>query len=90
MIKRTHTPKGQKTTRAESNKRPTGRLVGIIAVRPKGLAEGEYNPLVLCWTVNPYRKDYNEVVEQQQKKPQLPKYSSDLFYSMFKKWGADE
>ncbi|AYP68420.1 hypothetical protein HWB91_gp50 [Bacillus phage vB_BboS-125] len=87
MIKRTHDPKGQKTNRADSVARPPGRLVGIIAVRPKGLAAGEYNPLVMAWTVNPYRKDYNEVVEQQQKKPQLSKYSNDLFYSMFRKWG---
>lgn len=86
MIKRTHTPKGQKTARAESNKRPTGRLVGIIAVRPKDLPEGAFNPLVIKWTVNPYRKDLNAVIDQAVRKGQKPSYSTDLFYSMFKKW----
>lgn len=66
--------------------KPPGKPVGVIAVQPKGLKPDEFNPLVLFFTVNPYRRDFNKVVDQTNKKPKLSKYGQDLFNSCFKNW----
>ena len=68
--------------------KPPGRIVDVIARKPKGLKDGEFNPLVIFWTVSPYRKDLNDVIEQREKikKAQLPKYEADLFRHCFKNW----
>lgn len=76
-----------KTARA-GGRNPQGRPVGVIAVRSKRSKPGDFNPLVIFFTVNHYRKDYNQVVEQVNKKAQLPKYEQSLFDSCFKNWGA--
>jgi hypothetical protein len=62
-----------------------GKVVGVIARKPKD-HKRDYNPLVLFWVVNPYRKDLNTVIDQQEKKPQLPAYEQSLFDSCFKNW----
>lgn len=65
-----------------------GRAVGVIAVKPKGLKDNEYNPLVMYFTVNRYRprKDLNTVIDQTNKKKDLTGYAADLFDSCFKNW----
>ena len=69
------------------NQRPPGKLVGIIAVKPKGLGDNEYNPLVLAFTVNPYRKDLRK---EEPPKPPFTNYSRSLLKSMFKNWGIED
>lgn len=66
--------------------KPPGRPVGVIAKLPIGHKEGRFNPLVMFFTVSPYRKDFNRVVEQSQRGTRLPKYEKDLFNSCFKNW----
>ena len=65
-----------------------GRIVSVIAVKPKGLGPNEYNPLFLYFAVSRYRKDYGKVLQQidQQKRAELPKYENSLFESCFKNW----
>lgn len=65
-----------------------GRIVGVIARQPKGYKPGDFNPLVIYFTVDNFRKDLDIVIDQQNKKPQLPKYSQSLFDSCFKNWGV--
>jgi hypothetical protein len=67
-------------------KLPPGRPVGVIARQPKGHKKGDYNPLVLFFTVNPYRKDYDDVVDQGEYKGKLTGYTASLFHSCFKDW----
>jgi hypothetical protein len=74
-----------KRERPQAWEEQPGRLVGVIAVRAKGY-KGAYNPLKINFVVNRTRKDYNRVVAQSERPKQLPKYSSSLFHSMFKKW----
>jgi hypothetical protein len=71
-------------------KRKPGTVVGVIARQAKDYKRGDFNPLVLFFTVSPYRKDLNKVIDQtrQQKKAKLPKYEESLFDSCFKKWGS--
>lgn len=68
--------------------KPPGRLVGVIAVKSKNESKKGFNPYVLFFTVSPYRKDYNQVVDQieQCKKARLPRYAQSLFHSCFKNW----
>lgn len=64
-----------------------GVLVGVIAVRPQGLPADKYNPLVIKWTANPYRKDLEEMIENKgTRRHKLHGYNRDLFNSMFKNW----
>jgi hypothetical protein len=77
-----HAPKEART----AQKRLPGRLVGIIAVRPKGLRSAEYNPLIIRFVVNRYRKDLNKVIDQTNKTSRLPNYEQSLFESCFKNW----
>jgi hypothetical protein len=69
-------------------KRFPGRIVGVIAVRHKGLQPDHFNPLVMFFAVSRYRKDYGVVLEQieQQKEVKLPNYEKSLFDSCFKHW----
>ena len=66
------------------------RIVGVIAVRPKGLSMDAYNPLVLFWTINPYRKDLEEVIAQSERNGQPKSYANSLVNSMFKNWGTED
>ena len=63
-----------------------GRVVGVIAVKPKGLRSTEFNPCVIAFTVDLYRSDLNRVIEQGERKSKLSNYSKSLFHSCFKKW----
>jgi hypothetical protein len=63
-----------------------GKPVGVIAVKPKGFQDGAYNPLIIFFAVNPYRKDLNEVIEQDKRKGRLSNYQQSLYDSCFKKW----
>lgn len=74
-----------KHTRAAIYKQP-GRVAGVIAVKPKGLAPGEYNPCVILWTVDTFRKDFGRVLEQNKRTTKLPAYEKELFDSCFKNW----
>ncbi|MCY8609923.1 hypothetical protein G3M81_12495 [Bacillus paralicheniformis] len=62
------------------------RRVGVIARKPKGHSPGQFNPLILHWSVNGYRKDYNQVIEQAKRSTRLPAYEQSLFEHTFKKW----
>lgn len=63
-----------------------GKPIGVIAVQSKDHEPGRFNPLVLYFSVNKYRKDLNAVIDQTNKKAQLPKYERSLFDSCFKNW----
>lgn len=78
-------PYAPKTAKSGSRK-IEGRPVGVIAVRPKHIKPGAFNPCIIFFTVNPYRKDYNKVVEQLDRPGRLPKYEQSLFDSCFKNW----
>lgn len=69
-------------------KHPPGRVVGVISRKPKGHMAGKYNPLIIFFTVNPYRKDYQKVIEQRDtiENAKLPAYEASLFASCFKNW----
>ncbi|MFJ5716559.1 hypothetical protein [Neobacillus sp. NPDC093127] len=69
-------------------KKPPGRIVGVIERLPENHPAGTFNPLILYFTVSPFRKDYNQVVDQLKtiKNTRLPKYEASLFHSCFKKW----
>lgn len=73
-------------SRSPQKQRVPGKLVGVIARKPIYPTPNDYNPLVLYWTVNPYRKDFNDVVEQTEKQGRLTGYAADLFHSCFKNW----
>jgi hypothetical protein len=77
------------TKQIPNRAKPPGRLVGKIAVQSKDHTPGDFNPLVLNWTVDKHRKveDFNKVVDQSLKKPKLPKYEASLFASCFQNWG---
>jgi hypothetical protein len=77
---RTYKPYNRKF---EQHKAP-GQVVGIIAV---GNPDG-FNTMTLFHTVNEYRKDYIEVLNQtrRQKFASLPEYEQNLFDSTFKNW----
>ncbi|XJZ25976.1 hypothetical protein ACF5W4_11240 [Bacillota bacterium Lsc_1132] len=74
------------TKRIPIARQEPGRRVGVIAA----WKEGPYIATIL-WTVNRYRKDYGEVLKQQEKQEanggKLVPYSESLFNSMFKNWG---
>lgn len=66
-------------------KKPS-RRVGYIARRPVDHCPGRYNPLVLFWSVNGYRKDYEQVLKQSARSTRLPPYEQLLFDHTFRKW----
>lgn len=70
-------------------KKSPGRVVGTIAIRPKGQALDAFNGHELLWTVDNSRKDYTTVVKQLCTKGSLGKYEQQLFDSCFKKWGEE-
>jgi hypothetical protein len=70
----------------QTDRRIPGRLVGVIAVRPKGIKTHDFNPLIIRFVVNRYRKDFNQVVDQTDRKTKLPRYEESLFNSCFKYW----
>lgn len=66
-------------------KKPS-RRIGVIARQSKDHIRGRFNPLVLFWSVNGYRKDYKEVLKQSRRPGRLPKYEQSLFDHTFRKW----
>ncbi|MCY9198087.1 hypothetical protein MOE86_15520 [Bacillus atrophaeus] len=66
-------------------KKPS-RRVGVIARKPRDHIKGQYNPLVLYWSVNGYRKDYKQVLKQTRRSTRLPRYEQSLFDHTFRKW----
>lgn len=67
-----------------TQKRLPGKPVGIIAVEPTN--KSAYNPLVITFTVSPYRKDFRLVLLQDEREDHLSDYAQSLFESCFKGW----
>lgn len=83
LIRQIMQGKGKKLPKSDRQHMGERRIVGIIARRPKGLADGEYNPLRLAFVVSHYRKDRRHGPTQTTIRGQ---YCTDLHNLYFKNW----
>lgn len=61
-------------------------VVKTVPGKPVGVVNIGQN--IVYFTVSPYRKDFNQVVDQtlKIKYSRLPKYEQSLFHSCFRNW----
>ena len=67
-------------------KNPPGKPIRSFRVTPIE-TRNEYNYLMMCWVVNPYRKRvYKKTLLQDRRQDTLSGYAQDLYESCFKNW----